>query len=265
MREGFAKDWIHHQLPLIPGWDFSGTIDRLGPGVTGFKVGDDVYTRADVSRNGAYAEYLIVKASELAHKPRSIDHVHAAAVPLAALTAWQAIFDLGGLEPGQTILIHGAAGGVGHFAVQLAKWKGARVIATGSGRSERLLRELGADEFIDYTKRKFEDVVRDVDVVLDVVGGDTTTRSLHVLKKGGILVSTIASPPEEEVRKLGVRAVTVSTQTNVGQLEEIARLIDGGSVKPDVEQILPLPEARKAQEISQSGHAHGKIVLEVGA
>jgi NADPH:quinone reductase-like Zn-dependent oxidoreductase len=173
IRAGYAKDFLKYKLPFIPGWDASGVIEEVGAGAARLKKGDEVYTRPDITRDGSYAEYIIVRESEVALKPKSLDHVHAAAIPLAALTAWQALFDAGGLTAGQRVLIHAAAGGVGSFAVQLARWKGAHVIGTASARNQQFLRELGADETIDYNAGRFEDVVRDVDVVLDAMGGET--------------------------------------------------------------------------------------------
>ncbi len=166
VRAGHVKDWLPHRLPLIPGWDVSGVVEAVAPGVTTFKVGDAVYGMLDFMRNGAYAEYVAARTGELVRKPRSIDHVQAAAVPLAALTAWQSLFEVASLAPWHTVLIHAAAGGVGHFAVQFAKWKGAKVIGTASANNESFLRELGADEVIDYRTTQFEEVVREVDVVL---------------------------------------------------------------------------------------------------
>lgn len=263
VREGYLKDLLPYSLPFIPGWDVSGTIEAAGSGVTRFQEGDEVYSRPDIARDGAYATYIVVRESEVALKPRSVDHVHAAAIPLAALTAWQALFDVAGLSAGQKVLIHAAAGGVGSFAVQLAKWKGAHVIGTASQRNQSLLRELGVDEPIDYQNTHFDDVVHDVDVVLDTVGGDTQHRSWRVLKKGGILVSILSPPSEEEAAKHGARTGYVFVQPNSAQLTEIAKLVDAGKVKPVVETILPLADARKAQELSQTRHARGKIVLKV--
>ena len=199
-RAGYLKDVFPLPLPYIPGWDVSGIVEAIGPGVSKFKKSDEVYARPDGARNGkgTYAEYVVVKETEAALKPKSIDHVHAAAIPVVALTAWQALFDQAGLSEGQKILIHGAAGGVGSFAVQLAKWKGAHVFGTASGQNQAFLRELGVEEPIDYEKTRFEDVVHDVDVVLDTLGGDTQNRSWKVLKKGGILVSIVAPPSADE-------------------------------------------------------------------
>jgi NADPH:quinone reductase-like Zn-dependent oxidoreductase len=263
IRKGYLKDRIQYQLPFIPGWDFSGVVEATGPGVSRLKKGDEVYARPDIARNGAYAEYIVAKESEVALKPKTLDHVHAAAIPLAALTAWQALFDAAGLSANQKILIHGAAGGVGSFAVQLAKWKGAYVIGTASARNLSFLRELGVDEAIDYEKTRFEDAVRDVDVVFDTIGGDTQQRSWKVLKKGGILVSIISPPSAEEAAKYGVRPGYVFVQPNAAELTEIAKLVDSGKLKPVVETVLPLSEARRAQEMSETGHTRGKIVLKV--
>ena len=264
-RAGYLKDVFPLPLPYIPGWDVSGIVEAAGSGVTNFKKGDEVYARPEGARNGkgTYAEYVVVKETEAALKPKSLDHIHAAAIPVVALTAWQALFDKGGLNKGQKVLIHGAAGGVGSFAVQLAKWKGAHVIGTASGRNQAFLRELGVDEPINYEKVSFEDVVHDVDVVLDTLGGDTQNRSWKVLKKGGILVSIVAPPSVDEAAKHGVRSVFFSAHPSSAQLSEIAKLVDAGKLKPVVETVLPLSEARRAHELNETGHARGKIVLKV--
>jgi NADPH:quinone reductase-like Zn-dependent oxidoreductase len=264
-RAGLVKDYIPLPLPFIPGWDVSGVVEAVGSGVTKFKKGDEVYARPDAARNGkgTYAEYVVAKETEAALKPKSIDHVHAAAIPVVALTAWQALFDTAALSKGQRILIHGAAGGVGSFAVQLAKWKGADVIGTASGRNQAFLRELGVAEPIDYEKTRFEDVVHDVDVVLDTLGGDTQSRSWKVLKKDGILVSIVAPPSPEEAANHNVRSAFLSAHPSSSQLSEIAKLVDAGKLKPVVETVLPLSEARHAHELNETGHARGKIVLKV--
>ena len=263
VREGYAKGWLRHKLPLIPGWDVSGVLVDLGDGVKGFKTGDEVYGKLDSGRDGAYAEYAVSRVENIAHKPQRIDHVQAAAVPIAALTAWQSLFDLANLSKGQIVLIHGAAGGVGHFAVQFAKWKGAKVIGTASGRNEQFVRKLGADLVIDYTARGFDDEVSGVDCVLDTLGGDVLARSLRVLKKGGIVVSTLDEPSAKDLARYGVRAAHVVAKADSGQLTQIARLIDACEVKPVVETVLPLAEARRAHEMSQAGHVRGKIVLRI--
>jgi NADPH:quinone reductase-like Zn-dependent oxidoreductase len=204
-----------------------------------------------------------VRESEVALKPNALHHVRAAAVPLATLTAWQALFDTAQLQPRQRVLIHGAAGGVGHFAVQLAKWKGAHVIGAASAKNHEMLYKLGADELIDYTTRRFEDVTRNIDVVLDTIGGDTQERSWQVLKKGGILVSFVQSPSENKAKEHGVRGIRLGARPNGQELVEIAKIVDAGKLAPVIDRILPLSEARRAHELSQSGHTRGKIVLRV--
>jgi NADPH:quinone reductase-like Zn-dependent oxidoreductase len=263
VRAGHLKGFLDYPLPLIPGWDLSGVVEAIGPGVARWKKGDEVYSRPDLRRNGAYAEYIAVRETELGPKPKSLDHTHAAAIPLAALTAWQALFDAAGLEAGQRVLIHAAAGGVGTFAVQLAKWKGAYVIGTASERNRQFLRHLGADETIDYNETRFEDVVRDVDVVLDSMAGETRDRSWQVLKKGGILVTILGSASAEDAAAHGMRQAGVFVQPNPTQLEELARLVDSGKLRPVIEAILPLTEARKAHEMNATLHTRGKIVLRV--
>lgn len=263
IRAGRFRDSRPYSFPLILGWDVSGVVEATGTGAGTFKKGDEVYSRPDIARNGAYAEYIAVKEAEVAFKPRWIDHVHAAAIPLAACTAWQVLFGAAGLSADQKILIHGAAGSVGSFAVQLAKWKGAYVIGTAAGRNQPFLRELGVDKAIDYEKTRFEEAVRDVDVVFDTIGRETQERSWQVLKKGGILVSIAAPTSAEKAAAHGVRQAFVFMQPNASQLAEIATLVDSGKVKSVVGTVLPLSEARRAHELSETGHAHGKIVLRV--
>ncbi len=259
VREGHMKDFWPHEFPLIPGWDLSGIVEKLGRG----EIGDEVYSLPDPTRNGAYADYIVVREPELALKPSSLHHIRAAAVPLAALTAWQSLFETAQLQPGQRVLIHAGSGGVGHFAVQLAKWKGAYVFATASTKNQDLLRELGVDEPIDYTQERFEDVARKIDIVLDTLGDETQERSWSVLKEGGNLVSLVQPPSEEKAKELGVRAAIIGAQPNGAQLAEIAKIIDSGKLAPVFDRILPLSEARRAHELSQSGHTHGKIALRV--
>ena len=263
IREGYFKGRVNHSLPLILGWDLSGIVEATGSGVEGLKKDDEVYSRPDIARDGAYAEYIVVREAEVALKPKSIDHVPAAAIPLAALTAWQSLFDSAGLSAGQKVLIHAAAGGVGSFAVQLAKWKGAYVIDMASNRNQEFVRKLGADETIDYQTTRFEDVVHDVDVVFDTIGGDTQKRSWKVLKKGGILVSIVGPPSAEEAAAHGVQQASVFVQPSATQLTKLAKLVESGKLRPIVETVLPLSEARHAHELSQTGHTRGKIVLRV--
>ncbi|WP_246166963.1 NADP-dependent oxidoreductase [Oryzomonas japonica] len=263
IREGHLKGMLDSRLPLILGWDVSGTVEAVGPEVVRFKAGDEVFSRPDIARDGAYAEFIVIRENEAAFKPQSIDHLHAAAIPLAGLTACKSLFAAAKLSAGQTILIHGAAGGVGTYAVQLAKWKGAHVIATASERNHDYLRELGADEVIAYQNVRFEDKVRDVDVVFDTIGGETQTRSWNVVKQGGVLVSIVSPPSQEEAVARGVRPEFVFIQPDAAELSALAKLVDSGKLRVMVEAVLPLAEARRAQELSQNGHTRGKIVLKV--
>ena len=263
VRAGLLNGSVQHKLPLIPGWDVSGVVDEVGPGVSRFKKGEEVFAMSDPNRDGSYADYITVHEAAIARKPKSLFHVHAAATPVSALAAWRSLFDLGHLQSGQRILIHGGSGGVGHFAVQLAKWKGAYIIATASTKNEELLRKLRADETIDYTSQNFEDVVHNVDVVLDTIGGETQERSWRVLKKGGALISLVRPPSDQKARQFGARGIMCSVQPDGAQLSKIAKLIDSAKLKPIIDRILPLSEARRAHELSQDGHIRGKLVLRV--
>ncbi|PSM49460.1 NADPH:quinone reductase [Chroococcidiopsis sp. CCALA 051] len=257
IREGYVGKTFN--LPHILGADVAGVVESVGDAVRRLKPGDEVYGYASLRREGTYAEYIAARESEVTLKPKSIDFIQAAALPVAALTSWQAMFDTAHLEAGQKILIHAASGGVGSIAVQLAKAKGARVIGTTSTRNTEFIRKLGVDEVIDYQATPFEDVVRDLDVVLDTIGGETRSRSLKVLKPDGILVSIVGSPPEST----GVRVAITHVQPNAAQLDEITTFIDSGQVKPYVETVLPLSETAQAHQLSQSGRTRGKIVLRV--
>lgn len=265
IRQGLLRS-MSPQPPFIPGYDIAGTVESLGEGVSEFKVGDEVYAYLSLTKGGGYAEFVAVPAKEAARKPKT-DFAEAAAVPLAGLTAWQALFTQASLKQGQTVLVHGAAGGVGHFAVQFAKSKGATVIATASRANHDFLKKLGADVVIDYTTEKFEDVIRDrkleVDLVLDSIGADTHDRSYAVLKKGGTLVSIVQPPKADKMKEYGVNAKVFLVMPNGPQLAEIARLIDAGTVTAHVSAKLPLEEAARAHELSQTGKTRGKIVLEV--
>ncbi|MBW4630961.1 MAG: NADP-dependent oxidoreductase [Iphinoe sp. HA4291-MV1] len=263
IRDGYGKDNFKHHLPLILGWDVAGTIEATGSQVEQFQLGDAVYGYTSLNRDGAYAEFMVAKTTEIALKPTSVDFVQAAAIPVGALTAWQALFDTAGLTANQRVLIHAASGGVGSMAVQLAKAKGAYVIGTASARNADFLRDLGVDEIIDYQKTKFETVVQDLDVVFDTIGGDTQERSFGVLRKDGFLVSIVSPPSQETAASYSVRSSMVSVQPNAAQLDEITALVDSGKLKPYVETVLPLSEARQAHEMSQSGRTRGKIVLQV--
>jgi NADPH:quinone reductase-like Zn-dependent oxidoreductase len=263
LRQGYMAEWVSPTFPYILGCDVSGTIEAVGPDANGFKIGEEVFARSNISRDGSYAEYIAVDAKEVLRKPQSLDHVHAAAAPHASLTAWISLFTTAGLSAGQTVLIHGAAGGVGHMAVQLAKWRGARVIATASSYNHDFLSQLGADEIIDYNKTQFEAVAQQVDVVFDTIGGDTQERSWATLKPGGMLVSVVQPPSNERADALGVRASMVGAYPDPAILAEVVSLVNAGKLKPYVSKVFPLSEARKAQEMIGSRHTRGKIVLQV--
>ena len=261
VREGHTKGM--RVFPVILGWDVSGVIEKVGTDVQDYYVGDEVYARPDVSRNGTYAEYVAVRAGEIYFKPKTIGHLQAAAIPLAGLTAWQGLFDHGKLQAGQKILIHGAAGGVGTLAVQLAKWKGAYVIGTSSEKNIAFLKELGADEVIDYHKENFEEKLKDIDVVFDTVGAETQIKSLKVLKPGGILVSTVGIKDMDALKVKGLHGSQYMAQSVPENLKQLAELIDAGKLKPVIAQVLPLKEIVKAHQLSEGGHTRGKIVLKV--
>ena len=271
--------WKHPDisLPLILGHELSGLVEEVGSRVTNLRVGDAVYGLTDpssVTRNGTEAEYVIARDSEIAPKPHSLDHDHAAGVPMAGLTAWQALFDHAQLSSKDTILIHGAAGGVGSFAVQFAKWTGAYIIGTASASSFDLLMDLGAHDVIDYKKTDFENRVHDVDVVFDTVGGNTLERSWKVLRRGGRLVSVASQELTTSYEKLqayfkekgdlhGIDATWFIVHPSRNQLIQIGELIDSGHVKPIVDTILPLSAASQAYEGAKGIHKNGKIVLRV--
>lgn len=254
---------LKQSFPYTLGCDVSGTVEALGPKVEGWKTGEEVYAYSNLMRGGAFAEYVVLPASDVARKPKSVDHALAAAIPLAALTAWQALFDTAKLEAGQSVLVHAGAGGVGHFAVQFAKWKGAKVYATASKDKLAFVKELGADVVIDYQAQKFEDVVSNVDVVFDMVGGETQTRSLAVLKKNGFLVSIVGAPPKKELDLRVLRGAGILLKPDAAELKQIAELVDAGKVKPHVSATFPLADAAKALALSKEGHAVGKIAIEV--
>jgi NADPH:quinone reductase-like Zn-dependent oxidoreductase len=243
--------------PVILGHEFSGEIAALGAGVKKVGVGDLVYGLNDWSSNGAYAEYCAAPVADLAPKPAGVDHVQAAATPIAALTAWQGLFERAGLTAGQRVLIHGASGGVGTFAVQLAHWRGAQVTATASTANLDFVRRLGANEVIDYRAQRFDDLVASVDVVFDTVGGETLDRSWAVLKPGGKLV-TVADPGETNDERS--RAAYFIVEPSRTQLAEIAQLVEAGSLRPVVGAVFPLAEARQAYQHKPN---HGKVVLRV--
>jgi NADPH:quinone reductase-like Zn-dependent oxidoreductase len=256
----YAREFGTH-LPLIPGYEIAGIVEKTGPNVTKLKVGEAVYGYPTFG--GGWADYVTVKESEVAAKPKSLNFVEAASVPMGALTAWQALVDVAKLKAGQTILIHGGSGGVGSFAVQIAKARGARVIATASTANQDLLKQLRTDVAVDYTKTRFEDVAKDVDAVLDPVGKETLTRSYNVVKKGGIVMSLVALPDRAELEKREIHGAAISVHPDAADLAEIAELIDAGKIKPIVTQILPLSEAIAAQQQAATHHTRGKVVLRI--
>jgi 2-desacetyl-2-hydroxyethyl bacteriochlorophyllide A dehydrogenase len=263
VRSGKYAKFFNTRLPLIPGYDVAGLVEKAGSKIKNLKQGDSVYAYLGLKDGGGYAEYAVASEQEVALKPSSLGFVEAAAVPCAALTAWQALFDAAKVNAGQTVLIHGGSGGVGHFAIQMAKARGAKVIATASTANQEFLKQLGADLAIDYTKQQFEDVAKDVDVVLDAVGKDTLARSYGVLKKGGFIVTLVGRIDQAELDKHGIHGESLSVKPDAKELAEIGRLIEEKKIKVVVSQIFPLAEAAKAQELVETGHTRGKIVLKV--
>jgi NADPH:quinone reductase-like Zn-dependent oxidoreductase len=249
-------------LPVTMGRDVAGVVIDGQAG--GFKPGDEVFALVSVE-HGGYAERTLVAVGELAAKPRAIDFVQAAAVPLAGLTAWQGLFEHGGLQAGQRVLIHGAAGGVGHMALQFAREAGAELVVTVSAKDADFVRQLGAQQVIDYKAQRFENEVRDVDVVLDLIAGETQERSWAVLKPGGIIVSTLKKPDQEKARQHNARGTNFMVHPDGQQLAEIARLIDAGKVRPTITAVMPLNQAAQAQRTLEQEHPRGKVVLKLAA
>jgi NADPH:quinone reductase-like Zn-dependent oxidoreductase len=241
-------------LPAVLGSDVSGTVEVSR--AEGFAEGDEVFGSA---KSGGYAEFAT--ASAFAKKPAGVSHEQAATIPVAGLTAWQALFNRAGLERGQTALVAGAAGGVGHFAVQFAKHSGARAIGTGSSRNRDFVLGLGAEEYVDYTQQDVAEAVSGVDIALDTVGGETTQSLVPTVREGGILVTIAAAPSEEAARERGVRAELHVTSPSPEQMARIAELVAAGDVHVELSEVLPLTEVKRAHELSESGHARGKIVL----
>jgi NADPH:quinone reductase-like Zn-dependent oxidoreductase len=260
IRGGLLKEFWPTTFPYVPGADVAGVVEKVGTGVTAFQPGQEVFGR---SSNGSYAEYSIAPANALALKPKTLSFDEAATIPIGATTAWQGIFDHGNLQPGQRVLILGGAGGVGVFAVQFARWKGAHVISTASTSNVDFVRSLGAETVIDYTKTRLEDEIYDVDLVFDTVGGGALASTWPTLKRGGMLVSIAGQPDEAKARELGVRTDRFSSQVNSELLSTFAQLIDEGQIKVVSGVTFPLSEAGKAQELSQSGHGRGRIILHI--
>ena len=289
IRDGMLKLIVPFGFPLILGNDLSGTVQAVGDGVTRFAPGDAVFARMDKRRIGAFAELAVVAEADAALKPANLSHTEAAAVPLAGLTAWQALFEIGGLTAGQKVLIHAGSGGVGTFAIQLARHAGATVATTAGARNAELVRSLGADIVIDYQAQRFEDVVSGQDLVFDTQAGDIRHRSFAVLRRGGVLVSIAGKPDGRLVREFGlnpllgvlldflnrktlrlakrhgVRYEYLFMHPSGEQLEEIGRLLAAGSVKPVIDRVTPLEQAREALAPAEAGHATGTEVVEVKA
>ncbi|MFJ6070454.1 NADP-dependent oxidoreductase [Streptomyces sp. NPDC093065] len=267
-------DWKHRatgaflgEPPFVLGWDVSGVVESVGVGVAAFRPGDEVFGMLSYPfGHGSHAEYVTAPARTFTRKPDGIDHVQAGALPLVSLTAWQALVERADVRPGQRVLIHAAAGGVGHAAVQIAKARGAYVIGTASAGKHEFLRSLGADETVDYRETDFAEAVKDVDVVLDTIGGDTSLRSLRVLRPGGVVVSILALGSDEfpeEADRLGVRAVRMLVDADRAGMEEIARLVESGKLRATIAGTFPLAEAARAHEQGETGRTTGKLVLVV--
>jgi NADPH:quinone reductase-like Zn-dependent oxidoreductase len=263
VREGHMKDMHLHKLPLTLGQDFSGTVEKIGSSVKGFKVGDKVFGRPSIERDGSYAEYIEVKATEVALMPKTITYDEAAAIPVAGTTAWETLVNKAKIKKGQRVLILGASGGVGSMAVQIAKAKGCYVLGTTSNVNVAFVKSLGADEVIDYTSQDFSKHFRDIDVVLDTVGGTNQEKAYNVLRKDGILVSIVSKPNQETANRFGVRCEYASVGPNAHILNELRTLIEMGQLKPVIDKVYRLEDVKQAQNYSQSGKARGKIVLEV--
>jgi len=260
IRSGAMESVMPSTFPYVPGIDLAGVVERIGPGVTTFLPGQEVFGQ---STGGAYAQYCLVSAQTLALKPTSLSFDEAAAVPIGAITAWQGLFDHGHLQAGQRVLILGGSGGVGTFAVQFARRKGAQVITTTSTSNRDFVRSLGAETVIDYTQKRVEDEVHNVDLVFDTVGGEATGSALATLKRGGRLITTAGQPDEGLAQALGVSAEFLFMQPSTDLLERFARLIDTGELRTALSTIFPLSDANKAHELSQSGHGRGRIILHV--
>lgn len=269
VRSGMMKDMIPLSFPVTIGGDFAGVVVEVGPprvdGAMRVEVGDEVFGQALIVNggSGSVAEFAVANLKNIAHKPNNIDFVQAASLPLVGASAIQALEDNMKLQSKQKILIHGGAGGIGHIAIQLAKYLGAYVAATVSSDDIDFVKKLGADEVIDYKTDKFEERLKDFDAVFDTVGGETTNRSFTVLKQGGVIVSMAGQPSEELTKKYGVTAIGQSTNTNSRRLKRLAELVDAGAIKPQIDKVYPLDQAREAFVLLENGHPRGKVVVKV--
>ena len=263
LRSGKYEKVFKMTLPWIPGYDIAGTVEKVGSKISKFHVGDAVYAFIYIPTGGGYAEYALAKERDAAPKPATISFAEAAGVPSVALTAWQALVDKGNVQAGQAVLIHGASGGIGLFGIPMAKIHGAKVFATASSANQDFLKQLGADVAIDYKTQKFEDIAKNVDLVVDGVGGDTLKRSYSIVKKGGMLVSLVGRVDQAELDKYGIRGVALEAQPNSEELAQIGKLIDEKKIKVILSDTFPLADAAKGQAKADTGHARGKIVLKV--
>jgi NADPH:quinone reductase-like Zn-dependent oxidoreductase len=266
VRDGSAKNWIQLSMPAILGVDFAGTVEKVGDKVSKFRKGDKVYGRANFQKGGSYAEYVTVNEDSLGIAPKSISLKEAAGLPVAAGTAWNAIFDIANVKKGSRVLVTGASGGVGSMAVQLAKSAGAYVIGTTSKANIDMVKSLGADEVIDYTEGDFTKKVSEpVDVVFDTVGKDPIEKSYGIIKKGGMFVTTVGQPDEALAQKCGITAKGFSAQTNGKRYEEIAKLVDEGKLKVVIDREFPLTDVKSAHELSETMKTKGKIIIRVSS
>lgn len=265
LREGYLKERLPFEFPIILGWDAAGVIAEVGEAVRDFKVGDRVFARPATTRQGTYAEFVPVEENLLARMPENMSFEEAAAIPLAGLTAWQTLVDVAKIKEGDKVLVHAGAGGVGNFAIQIAKSFGAYVATTASKENEEFVTSLGADLVIDYKTEQFEDVLSDYDIVLDALGGEVLEKSYQVLKKGGYLVSIAGMPSEDDAAKYGVNASSYWLEPQGDQLQELASLYEKGQFKPIIGEVFDLSEQglQDAHALSETHHAKGKIVIRV--
>jgi len=263
IRKGYLEELVGN-FPLILGMDAAGVVEKVGNKMTKYKTGDPVFAFFTLKGEGGYAEFVTAKEDELAPKPGTVSFAQAAGAGAAGATAWEALIDTANLRAGQTVLIHGGSGGAGHLAIQIAKARGAKVFATASTVNQEFLRQMGADVAIDYTRTKFEDVAKNVDVVLDTVGRDTLERSYGVVKKGGIIVSIVDEPKPEALEAHGIRGVTLRCTPKAGVLDELSKLMEAKKLRPVISQTFPMAQVMQAQDQIATGHTRGKIVLKVG-
>ncbi len=263
IREGYLKEFIPYELPITLGWDVAGIVTQVGEDVDQFSVGDEVFSRPNIARDGSYADFIAVKADEAVLKSTKLDFAQAATLPLAGITAWQCLVDVANIQPGQRVLIHAGAGGVGHLAIQIAKAKGALVVATASSANLELLTQLGADEAIDYTKAPLDEQIAPVDVVLDTIGGDVQQSSWSLLKPEGMMVSVVEPPSEETAKEHNVQAAFVFIEPSSRILTELNKLVESDQLRPLIEHRFPLEQIAEAHQQSQSGRTRGKIVIDV--